>query len=352
MKRRIGIIFGGKSTEHDVSLMSAVSVFNALPVDLYEPVKIGITRSGKWIKFDGTNDDVRSGKWEELGTSVNLTTLKDEIDFAFPILHGVNGEDGTIQGLFEMLDIPYAGCGVLASSVCMDKGIAKDIFVRNELPTCRYLLVHSQDILDDIDSVVEKVKDEFSGYVFVKPANMGSSIGISKARKADEIKDALRLASRHDTRILVEEAVNAREIEVGIIGNRNPEVSVPGEIIAATDYYDYGSKYDDDSSTILTIPAKIDDSVYEEIATIAKKAYRAVDCSGFSRIDFFLEKETGRVLINEINTIPGFTGGHSMFPLLWHNTGIAFPKLIEKIIDLGYERYYEKSGRYNYLTEI
>ena len=341
---RIGVIFGGKSGEHEVSLLSATSVIEAIDREKYDVVMIGITKKGQWKLYGGDVKDLADGSWEETAKDIEASDLKQLADFALPILHGPYGEDGTIQGLFEMLDVPYAGCGVLSSALCMDKVSAKKIFERMGLPTARYKLVYAEDVREDMDSVIKEVEAELPYTLFVKPSNMGSSVGISKVRNREELREALTLAGKYDRRIIVEEGINCREVETGVLGNHKPEVAAVGEIVAKLDFYDYTAKYTDDAGTELSIPAKLPSSTYEEIRGLAKKAYMALDCSGFARIDFFVDKDTGEVYINEINTIPGFTK-YSMFPLMWKEAGLSFRELVERIVDLGYERYHAKNNR-------
>ena len=342
--RKIGVLFGGKSGEHEVSLLSATSVIEALDREKYDVVMIGITKSGQWKLYEGDVHNLADGSWEKTAADIEVSDLKKLADFALPVLHGPYGEDGTIQGLFEMLDVPYAGCGVLSSALCMDKVSAKKIFERMGLPTARYKLVYAEDVKDDLESVVKEVEAELPYTLFVKPSNMGSSVGISKVRNTEELRAALALAGKYDRRIIIEEGINCREVETGVIGNHKPEVAAVGEIVAKLDFYDYTAKYTDNAGTELSIPAKLPASTYEEIRTLAKKAYMALDCSGFARIDFFVDKDTGQVYINEINTIPGFTK-YSMFPLMWKEAGVSFRELVERIVDLGYERYYAKNNR-------
>ena len=342
--RKIGIIFGGRSGEHEVSLMSAASVISAVDRKKFEVVTIGITREGKWKLYNGPVSLIPSGEWEKTAEDLEFSRLKEIADFMFPVLHGPYGEDGTIQGLFEMLDIPYAGCGVLASALCMDKVSAKKIFEEAGLPTSRYQLVYAEDLDTGMDEIVEKLEDEIPYAMFVKPSNMGSSVGISKAHDRDELKEALLLAAKYDRRIIVEEAVNCREVETGVIGNHTAEVAAVGEITAKKEFYDYKAKYSDDEGTVISVPAQLPKRIYDKIRFLAKEAYRAADCSGFARVDFFVEKNSGEVYINEINTIPGFTR-YSMFPMMWEAAGISFTELIERIVDFGYERYSDKNNR-------
>ena len=342
--KRIGVIFGGKSGEHEVSLLSATAVIKSMDEKKYEIIKIGITTQGQWKLFTGDVDGIASGAWENQAKAMKISDLMELIDFALPILHGPYGEDGTIQGLFEMMDKPYGGCGVLGSSLCMDKVCAKEIFERNNLPTSAYHLVMAEDVADDVEAVVREVEEALPYNLFVKPSNMGSSVGISKVRNREELKEALKLAAKYDRRIIVEEAINCREVETGVIGNHDPKVAVVGEIVAKLDFYDYKAKYSDDAGTELSIPANISEETSEKIRETARKAYMALDCAGFARVDFFIDKDTGEIYINEINTIPGFTK-YSMFPSLWEAAGVPFREQVERIIDLGYERYNVKNNR-------
>ncbi len=342
--KRIGVIFGGRSGEHEVSLLSAVSVIEAVDKEKYSVVKIGINHDGKWFLFEGDTEAVADGSWEKTAKPIEAESIGQYIDFALPILHGTFGEDGCIQGLFEILDIPYAGCGVLASSLCMDKAMAKAIFEYRGIPTCKYVLVFAEEVHEDAKAAAEKVYKEFNGTVFVKPSNMGSSVGISKARDVAELEVALEEAAKFDRRIIVEEAVNGREIETGVIGNFRPEAGAVGEIKVAADFYDYSAKYSEDKGTVVQVPAELPKKLAEKVRELAVKAYKAMSCEGFARVDFFLSNDTGELFINEINTIPGFTK-YSMFPLIWENAGVNFTELIERIVELGYERYNDKNKR-------
>lgn len=348
---RVGIIFGGKSSEHEVSLLSAVSVIKNINKEKYEIKYFGITKDGQWKKFTGDIEKISDGTWEKTATDYNIGNLKDDIDFAFPVLHGPFGEDGTIQGLFEMLDIPYAGCGVLASACAMDKGVAKDIFAKAELPMCKHALLFSDDIRDEhgefskelIDREAERLEKQIGYPMFIKPANMGSSVGITKVKNREDLYEALKTASRYDRRILVEEGLNCRELETGVVGNFKAEAGEVGEILTYDEFYDYDSKYTDGKSQIC-IPANITKEEREEIRNLAIRAYTALDCTGFARADFFMDKETWKIYINEINSIPGFTK-YSMFPLLMEAAGMPYDRLIERIIEYGYERYNAKNSR-------
>lgn len=342
--KRIGIIFGGRSGEHEVSLLSATSVIEAFDREKFQVVMLGITRTGQWKLYDGPVEKIASGAWEETAQDIDISQLGQLADFMFPVLHGPYGEDGTIQGLFEMLRLPYAGCGVLASALCMDKVSAKKIFEEAGLPTSRYQLVYAEDLETEMEAVLDRIEAELPYVMFVKPSNMGSSVGISKVRTREELRKALLLAAQYDRRIIIEEGINCREVETGVIGNRYAEVAEVGEIVAKLDFYDYTAKYTDDAGTEISVPANLPKRTYEKIRALAKEAYLATDCSGFARIDFFVEKNSGEVYINEINTIPGFTK-YSMFPVMWNAAGVSFTELLERIVDFGYERYYAKNNR-------
>lgn len=343
---KLGVMFGGRSGEHDISLMSASAILQAMDKKKYQPVPIGIDRDGNWYLLDKNTIHIEKDEWVKKGKPINPGELKKHVDFVFPALHGTLGEDGTLQGLLEILDIPYAGCGVLSSALCMDKAMAKDVFDRNGIPTCKYMLVRAEDLDTDIPGIVKEISDHFNGTFFVKPSNAGSSLGISRVEDMMDVGRALALAGSFDRRILVEEAIEGREVEVGVIGNEKPLATLPGEITTGEDfeYYDFEAKYSDSSGTRLDIPADIPTKTANRIKKIAIKAYLACDCSGFARVDFFIEKKTGKIYLNEINTIPGLTK-YSLFPLLWESEGVDFTELIDKIVEYGYERYNSKDSR-------
>ena len=344
--RKIGIIFGGRSGEHDISLMSANAVLQAMDKEKYKPIPIGIDRDGAWYLADENLKTIEKDTWKEGAKRLDPGKLKSHVNFVFPVLHGTFGEDGTIQGLLEILDIPYSGAGVLASAVCMDKALAKDVFVQHGIPTCKYKLVHAEDLDKDMPGIVKEISETFKGSFFVKPANAGSSLGVSRVEELIDLGKALALAGSFDRRILVEEAIEGREVEVGVIGNEEPLASLPGEITKGEsfEYYDYEAKYSDSSGTRLDIPADLPTKTANRLRKYAIKAYLACDCSGFSRVDFFIEKKTGKIYLNEINTIPGLTK-YSLFPLMWEATGIGFTELIDKIVEYGDERYNNKNSR-------
>lgn len=343
-KIRLGIIFGGKSGEHEVSLLSAASVIRAVDKGKYQLVFIGITKDGQWKLFEGSEDAIEDGSWEKTAKPFNPGNIKEAIDFALPIMHGPYCEDGKIQGFFETMDIPYGGCGVLASSVAMDKLLAKDVFAKNGLPICRHIAIYRCDYEKDPQGELTRAEETLGYPNFVKPANLGSSVGISKAHDRKSLEEALALAFRYDKRVIVEENINCREIETGILGNEDPKAAAVGEILPSAEFYDYTAKYLDGGASKLCIPAKIPAETAGLIREYARKAYSAIDGEGFARVDFFIDKDSGKIYLNEINTIPGFTK-FSMFPLLWEEAGVKYKDTIERIIELGYERYNAKNNR-------
>lgn len=340
---RIGVIFGGRSGEHEVSCMSAASVIRAMNRDKYELIYIGITKEGRWMQYDGPVEKIEDGSWIDTAELFHLMKLPEMIDFALPILHGPYGEDGRLQGLLEMLDIPYGGCGVLASAVAMDKAIAKDLFIQHGLPVCRHVFATKEQVEKSAETIAMNVESSIGYPCFVKPANMGSSVGISKAVNYDTLMVALEEAVRYDRRIIIEEAVDCREVETAVVGNAYPRVAAVGEILSGGEFYDYTAKYTDGISS-LCIPAHLPQNVYREIQQLALRAYKAINGEGYARVDFFIDRVTGKIYLNEINTIPGFTK-YSMFPLLCREAGMEYDKLLERIIELGYERYYTKNNR-------
>jgi len=263
------------------------------------------------------------------------------VDVVFPVMHGPHAEDGTIQGLLELANIPYVGCDVLSSSTAMDKAMAKVIFASFGLPQGQYKVILKHQLQEDLETVVREVEEEFSYPVFVKPANMGSSVGITKAHNREKLIEGLREAAKYDRKIVIEEYINGREIECAILGNNEPQASVLGEIVPSSEFYDYHAKYQDGGKSVLIIPANLSDEKVQEIQKLAIKAYRALDCSGLARADFFVDRENGKVYLNEVNTMPGFTQ-ISMYPKLWEATGISYSKLINRLIELAQERFKEK----------
>ena len=342
---RIGVFFGGKSTEHEVSCVSAAAVINAIDKEKHELIYIGINKEGKWFRYDGPTENIENGTWEKDAEPIRIGDIKELMDFALPIMHGAYGEDGKLQGVFEMLDIPYAGCGVLGSALAMDKEAAKLCFITEGVPTVEFLNTTADQVNEDPEPFIKDCEEELPYPMFVKPVNLGSSVGISKVRNTEELRKGLKEAARYDRRIIVERGIDGREVECGVIGNETPLVTGIGEIVAANDFYDYEAKYTDGVGTVVTVPAENGpDETVQQIRAIAARAYKVIDCEGFARIDFMIENGTGNIYLNEINTIPGFTR-FSMFPTLWKAAGVPFTELIERIVGYGYERYNAKNNR-------
>lgn len=348
MKTKLGLLYGGKSAEHKVSLQTALAVIKALDLEKFEIHPIYITVEGQWIKGPQLLEPVEHVKALEFSSADQSSPLSfaptlfeadSPLDVIFPLLHGPNGEDGTVQGLLELLNLPYVGNGVLASAAGMDKVIMKNVFAQAGLVQVNYVAFIRSEWEKEKEEIYNKVETELGYPCFVKPANLGSSVGISKCKNRDELEKAFVEAFQFDRKVIIEEGVVAREIEVAILGNDEPQCSVAGEILPKKDFYDYTAKYED-NNTGLIIPAEITNEEYELIKDMALKAFKALDCSGLVRADFFLTKD-GKALINEVNTMPGFTPV-SMFPLLWKHTGIEYPKLIERLVELAKERHAEK----------
>lgn len=361
MKRKLIVLYGGKSAEHEVSISTAFSVIQALDFDKYEVNPIYIQKDGTWIKRDALKEPVKSihelrlEAHQQASHALQITAglvehveqdKEEELPIIFPLLHGPNGEDGTVQGFLEVLNLPYVGNGVLASAAGMDKVVMKDIFAHAGLNQVRYISFTRHEWEKNQEAAYAKTEKEIGYPCFVKPANLGSSVGINKCKNREDLEAAFNEAFQYDLKIIVEEGVDAREIELAILGNNDPQCSVPGEIVPKTEFYDYHSKYEDESTTLI-IPADIPEETYETMKEMALTAFKALNCSGLVRADFFLKKN-GEVLINEINTMPGFTPV-SMYPLLWQHTGISYPELIDRLIELGLERYRERQSlRFTY----
>lgn len=342
-KINVGIIFGGKSGEHEVSLQSSYNVIKSIDKNKFVLTLIGISREGRWSIYGGDVEKIKDDTWfEDEANKWDFSFWKDEdfscVDIFFPVLHGTFGEDGTIQGLFEILGKPYVGCGVLASSAAMDKCTAKILFQDAGIPVANGLTLRKREIVESTEKAVAGVESEFNYPVFVKPANMGSSVGISKAHNREELKAALIEAVKFDTKILVEEFVDAYEVEIAVLGNEAPETSCPGMIVPCHEFYDYDAKYLTGDDSKILIPAPISEETTQKVKEYAKKAFRALECSGLSRIDFFVRKDNNEVIINEVNTLPGFTN-ISMFSKLWGECGVEYSSLITDLIDLGFEHY-------------
>lgn len=346
---RVAVIFGGQSGEHDVSLASARSVMGVLREKGHQVVPVGITRNGKWLLTGdahaylsaggpaaATGPETSACAGRELAPGA-VGQVFPAVDVVFPVLHGPHGEDGTVQGLLELAGIPYVGCGVLASSLAMDKIACKQLLASQEIPIVPFVAVLRSAWIKASQAVIEDIEDKLGYPVFVKPANLGSSIGVSKAAGRQDLVRAIEDAARYDRRILVEHAVAApREIECAVLGNDNPAASVPGEVVPSNEFYDYAAKYIDGKST-LQIPAPIPPAVADRVRELAVAAFCAIDGAGLARVDFLLSDTTGELYLNELNTMPGFTS-ISMYPKLWEATGIPYGDLVERLIELALER--------------
>jgi D-alanine-D-alanine ligase len=356
-KIRIAILFGGRSGEHEVSLMSARSVLSALDPGKYEITQIGITKDGVWLAGENVLEALEKGQMDdrylkpvviipdqfnnrlwEIQKKDSTWTLETfaNVDVVFPVLHGTFGEDGTLQGLLELADLAYVGAGVTGSSVGMDKGIFKDVMRAHGIPTVESVIIMRGEIEKDLEAVVRQAEAVALYPLFVKPANLGSSVGISKCNSRADLSEGLLEAAAYDRRVLVERGLDAREIEISVLGNDSPQASVAGEVLPSREFYSYESKYIDGTSGLL-IPAPLPAGTAEKIRQIAVTAYKAIDCAGMARIDFFLEKSTGEVYLNEVNTIPGFTT-ISMYPKLWEASGLPYSKLVDRLVELALER--------------
>jgi D-alanine-D-alanine ligase len=360
---RIGILFGGRSGEHEVSLASAASVIRALDPEKYEAVPIGISKDGRWLVGTGAvkmlPEVLKSGDRVMLPADPSAAALvavgpatgqpSVMVDVVFPVLHGTFGEDGTVQGLLELAGLPYVGAGVLASSVGMDKDVQKRLFEQAGLPIVPYLAIRRSEWEQDRVKVLREVKKKFRFPLFVKPATLGSSVGMTRVKAAHEISAAMDLAAEFALKIIVERGVIGREIEVSVLGNDDVRASIPGEIIPHRDYYDYTAKYLE-GGTQLLIPAPLSKKQVSTFQDYAVRAFRAIDGTGMARCDFFLERRSGRIFINELNTIPGFTS-ISMYPKMWEASGLPYPKLIDRLIELALELHREKA-RTKYSIEL
>jgi len=386
-KIRVGILFGGRSGEHEISLLSAASVFKAINQNKYEVVPIGITKQGRWVTSAdaerllsgqpleperhlraGDPDNTAAAAVLQTGEAVvvppephkpssGMTPFQTEaprrraadrainVDIIFPVLHGTFGEDGTVQGLLELAEIPYVGAGVLGSAAGMDKDIMKSLFRAARLPIVKHVTVLRSELESDPKTVQKTIERSLKYPVFVKPANLGSSVGISKVHDRKELEPGLTEAARYDRKIVVEQGVGgknrkAREIECAVLGNDQPQASIAGEIVPSAEFYDYSAKYLDEGSQ-LVIPAELTKSETKKVQELAIGAFRAVDCSGLGRVDFLMDPKSRKIYLNEINTMPGFTS-ISMYPKLWAASGVPYPELIERLIRLGIERHQEK----------
>lgn len=369
-KIKIGVIFGGRSGEHEISIRSALTVIEQIDREKFEVVPIAISKKGQWLNpseslallpetvhenFDKTSENFCDGKIALLGDTEyqGLTRFESSdaktnfapLDVVFPVLHGTFGEDGTIQGLFEMADIPYVGCGVLASSCGMDKVVMKTLFAGAGLPLCEFIWFLRSEWEREKDTVIDRIETKLGYPCFVKPANLGSSVGVSKASDRETLRKAIALAAEYDRKIIVEEGLDAREIECAVIGNDDAKASLPGEYVIHDEskkFLDYIEKYTGTGNNEFVVPALISDDLTEKIQRMAVEAFRAIDGAGLARVDFFLRNDTGALLINEINTLPGMTNT-SGFPKMWKKTGTEFTKVIEVLVEAAFERHKDKS---------
>jgi D-alanine-D-alanine ligase len=351
-KLKLCVIYGGRSGEHEVSLMSARSVLSVIDRDKFDVIEIGITRQGLWLVGDNLWTKLQQEEMDELYPAYFLPVpnnqgvyiqkdgelvLFSSLDVVFPVMHGTFSEDGTLQGLLELADVAYVGAGVLGSAACMDKGLFKDVMAANQIPILPYRVFNRSQIEDSLDDCLDLAELIAKYPLFTKPANLGSSVGISKCANRSDLLEGMMEAARYDRRIVVEQGVqNAREIEVSVLGNDQPSASVPGEVVPKDIFYTYAEKYINDTAELL-VPADLPKEVSAQVQEIAIKAYRATDCAGMARVDFLIDRDTDAIYLNEINTIPGFTK-ISMYPKLWEASGLPYPALIEKLIDLALER--------------
>jgi len=376
---RVGVLFGGRSGEHEVSLASAASVIRGLDPDKYEAVPIGISKEGHWLTAaaSGAKLDAASGAKSNATQKILPEVLKagqrvvmaadptdaalipldhsaggkidQRLDVVFPVMHGTYGEDGTIQGLLDLAGLPFVGAGVLGSAIGMDKDVAKKLLQHANIPVVPWVTVYRADWERDPKSVQKQIEKKFRYPVFVKPATLGSSVGMTKVHSSEELAPALNLAAEFAMKILVERAVDAREIEVSVLGNYDPKASVPGEIVPHREFYDYTAKYLEEGTALL-IPAKLKTAQVKKIQALAVSAFRTLELSGMARVDFFMEKRGGKLYLNEVNTIPGFTS-ISMYPKLWEASGMPFRELIDRLIALALEVHAEKD-RTKYEIEL
>lgn len=360
-KVRVGLIFGGRSGEHEVSVASANSVLRALDPARYQAVPIGITREGQWLMADCPEHllggevtvelpntaeampDVTHRGIVRVGPEGGIANHETAVDVVFPLLHGPYGEDGTVQGLFELADIPYVGSGVLGSAASMDKATMKALFRAAGIPGVDYATLTAGEWNRDPAAMLSRLEAQLAYPVFVKPCNLGSSVGISKARNRQTLEEGIDLAVRYDRRIIVEQGIDAREVECGVLGNDDPQVSVAGEIQSHHEFYDYEAKYTAGLADLI-IPARLSSGQVRAVQEYARQAFLAVDAAGLARVDFFVRRDDGAVLINEINTMPGFTST-SMYPKLWEASGLPYPELIDRLLDLALQRHAGKAGR-------
>lgn len=340
MKKKVAILFGGQSTEHDVSRVSAASVLRNIDLSEFDVYPIGITKDGKWFEYTGSIDKIENGEWEKdefyKGANGQKILFNRQVDVVFPVLHGLYGEDGTIQGLCKLLELPCIGPAVMSSAVCMDKVYTKYVLENFGIKQAEYVVVNAHEYTKNKEEILKNIEGKLGYSVFIKPSNSGSSVGISKAHNREELEKGLEVALKFDRKILVEETINAREIEVAVLGNDEPVAAIPGEVIPANEFYDYEAKYSNAESRLL-IPAALSEEKLEMVKEEAIKIYKILDCAGMSRVDFLVDKKTEEIYLNEVNTLPGFTK-ISMYPKMWQASGKTYSQLITELIELAVER--------------
>lgn len=352
--KNILVLFGGVSSEHDVSCLSATSVLCNIPRDSYDVYMLGITKDGEWLLYEGDPALLEADEWMKASDKLTKAAISLDrhdrgilvfresgtelikIDVAFPVLHGKNGEDGTVQGIFENAGIPYVGCDTRSSAMCMDKAVTNLVADSVGIAQAKWLAVTEYEYKQNADAIAARAVETLGLPLFVKPANAGSSVGISKVKSAEAFAQAMEIAFREDSKVVLEEAIDALEVECAVLGNENPMASVVGGIVPSEEFYTYEAKYIDGESE-LQIPAKIPAEAQDAVRDAALKIFTAMGCSGLSRVDFFLEKNTGRVLFNEINTLPGFTS-ISMYSKLMEQSGVPYPKLLDRLLKLAQEK--------------
>jgi D-alanine-D-alanine ligase len=367
-KKRVVILFGGRSGEHEVSIVSATSVFRALDRSKYEVTLVGIDKQGHWLLPNETrllaqssnpklvslnqNSDASSVLPFDVDRKLLVLDAKGapiagsefRADVVIPILHGTNGEDGTLQGLLELANVPYVGSGVLGSALCMDKDVAKRVLRDAGLPIVPFMVAKRHEFKNDAKKIVNAAAQRFGFPFFVKPANLGSSVGVGKIKSERDAIEKIEAALSFDSKVLIEQAIDARELECAVLGNNDPQASVVGEIVPQQEFYSYEAKYVDENGAVLKIPASdIDPTLEARVRKLAVEAFKALECSGMARVDFFLDRKSGELFVNELNTIPGFTP-ISMYPKLWEASGLSYSKLLDRLIELALERHAERAA--------
>jgi len=346
-KIKVAVLFGGKSTEHEVSCKSVFSVIKNIDSTKYEVVLIGLAKNGDWLPYNGEALNITDGSWEiEARKKTNISSDGNDLteglkvlmkcDVVFPVIHGLNCEDGTVQGLLELIGKPYVGCNVLASAVGMDKAFTKIVFEKAGIPQCKHIVVHRNVLLADENAYLDEIEEMLAFPCFVKPSNSGSSVGVYKVKSRDELRTMLLKCQEFDRKVIVEECIFGREVECAVLGNLNPIAATPGEVKPSKEFYDYEDKYQSGTSTTV-IPAQIPVDKLEEVKRLALAAYKALDCSGLSRVDFFYRDKENDIILNEINTLPGFTE-ISMYSKLWAAEGVSYTELLTRLIELAYAR--------------